>query len=119
MENEKRICDLQVGDEVLVHPTHRVEYIDKITKITNTQLCINDIKFRKDNGKQVGLSKWDAGYIIIPTEADRQRLKLNIARKNLKAMMETLSEKIKYLTNEEIEILYPIVRNVFHNIKDK
>lgn len=117
MENEKQISDLQVGDEVLVHSTHRIEHIDKITKTTDTQLCINDIKFRKDDGKQVGLSKRDVGYITIPTEEDRKRVKREKLERNLKAMILFISETTEQLSDDELATLFPIVLNIYKRLK--
>ena len=86
-------------------------------KITKTQIVVGSMRFHRDTGKLIGKDVWNAGKIEIPTEEDRQRIKREKLVRELKVMMSVIAEKTNKFTDDEIEMLFPIVSNIYRRVK--
>lgn len=103
----KELKDLVAGDEVLVTGTlHR--RIDKVDKVTKTQIVIDNDRFRRDSGWQCGGDSWYRKSISVPTEKEISDVKEEILRKTL--IYAISSFDFKRLSTDELKHLYNIVK---------
>ena len=70
----KELKDLVVGDKVIVYDKYDNEKIDVVKRVTKTLVVVNNIKYRKSNGFEYGVSS----YIIsrrIKIPKDEEQIK--------------------------------------------
>lgn len=98
-----RLEDLQVGDYVTYHGLYGrygEDAIHKIDRLTQTQIIIGNMRFRRDTGREVGQSDYGRTRISITTPADVQRIR----RKNLVTKLSNLNEqKLKDVPTESLD----------------
>lgn len=70
--------DLKAGDEVVLisNGLGATKYlIQKIDRVTKTQIAIGNFKYRRNDGRQIGYNKYYGDRLCMPTEAMRQKVK--------------------------------------------
>ena len=103
----KELKDLVAGDEVLDTGT-RHRRIAKVDKVTKTQIVIDNARFRRDSGWQIGSDRWNVRRISVPTEKEISDVKEENLRKIL---INTISSfDFKRLSADELKQLYNIVK---------
>lgn len=69
----KTISDLQAGDLVTVISNNR-KLLTKVDRVTKSQIIINNVRFRRDNGCRCG-DTWCTQRIDIPTEMEIEEIR--------------------------------------------
>lgn len=67
------INELKKGDKVIIH-TLRNDDIGIVDRVTQTQVIVNGVKYRKENGRKINCGPWDIGYLEICTEQEEKRI---------------------------------------------
>lgn len=68
----KELKDLVVGDKVVVYDKYDNKKIGIIKRVTKTLVVVNNIKYRKSNGFQYGVSSYILfGRIEIPKDEEQ------------------------------------------------
>ena len=99
LENEK------VGDTLLVS-NGMSEYLEKVTRLTNTLVIAKAHRFSKKNGKQCGSDGlWDVWYARIATDEDVAMIR----RKQM--ISECNNIDFSLLTSAQLEQILEIVNN--------
>ena len=103
----KELKDLVAGDDVLVTGMYH-RHIDKINKVTKTQIVVDNARFRRDSGWQHGGDIWSRKCISVPTEKEISEVKEENLRKNL---IYTISSfDFKRLSTDELKQVYNILK---------
>lgn len=103
----KELKDLVVGDDVLVTSMcHR--RIAKVDKVTKTQIVVDNVRFRRDSGRQFGSDIWDRKSISVPTEKEISDVKEENLRKKL--IYAIRSFDFKRLSTDELKQVYNILK---------
>ena len=72
----KTLANIQVGDYVLLRPSHKPAYIDQVVRTTEKQFLINGgLRFWKKDGYAVGQDTWARTTAKIVSEEDYQKFK--------------------------------------------
>ena len=104
----KELKDLVVGDDVLVTSMcHR--RIAKIDKVTKAQIVVDNVRFRRDSGRQCGGDSWNRKSISVPTEKEISDVKEENFRKTL--IYAISSFDFKRLSTNELKQVYNIVKD--------
>ena len=69
----KAINDLQEGDLVIVI-SNNCKLLTKVDRVTKSQIIINNVRFRRDNGCRCG-DKWCIQRIVVPTEMEIEEIR--------------------------------------------
>lgn len=103
--------DLKVGDEVAI-VTHfggtRVNSIAKITKETKLHFEVDNTKYRKDTGRQVGAAwdrDWDASSICIITDEILKNIEYSTQYRKCMTLIDKLEGRIKSIDFPEVEYI--------------
>ena len=68
----KEFKDLVVGDKVVVYDKYDNEKIGVVKRVTKTLVVVNNIKYRKSNGFEYGVSSYIfSGRIEIPKDEEQ------------------------------------------------
>lgn len=67
----KELKDLVVGDKVVVYDKYGNKKIGIIKRVTKTLVVVNNIKYRKHDGLQHGVSGLFSGRIEIPKDEEQ------------------------------------------------
>lgn len=102
--------DLKVGDLVVVNSEYG-EKLYPVQRITNTLIIVQDTKFRKHTGSQVGEVMWYRESIYIPTENDIKRIKKEMTKRKMTDAICSFSARAKqeYIPFEDLEKVYDLV----------
>lgn len=103
----KELKDLVVGDDVLVRGMYS-RRIAKVDKVTETQIIVNNARFKRDSGWQCGIDRWDRKSISVPTEKEISDVKEENLRKTL--IYSISSFDFKRLSTDELKQVYNIVK---------
>ena len=103
----KELKDLIAGDDVLV-VGRSCRRIDKIDKVTKTQIVVNNARFRRDSGWQCGGDSWSSKSISVPTEKEISDIKEENLRDTLIYAISSLD--FKRLSTDELKQVYNIVK---------
>jgi hypothetical protein len=103
----KELKDLIAGDDVLV-VGRSCRRIDKIDKVTKTQIVVNNARFRRDSGWQCGGDSWSRKSISVPTEKEISDIKEENLRDTL--IYAISSFDFKRLSTDELKQVYNIVK---------
>lgn len=109
---EKTLADLQPGDKVVRRSgmSGRAE-VTEVKRITNTQIIIagagagSEIRFRKDNGREIGGSAYYYSLIVVATEEQLKRIELEYRIREVTEFRFKLNGNDKQLINETYEWL--------------
>ena len=69
MDNKEWLSNLKTGDPVYIDGSNNLggyKRIEKVSRVTKTQIVIGGLKFRKDDGTKVG-DRWFTTRIEFPT----------------------------------------------------
>lgn len=79
----KELKDLAVGDKVIVYDRYDNRRIAIVERITKTLVVVNNIKYRKSNGLEYGVSSYILSRRIeIPKDEEQiKRIKLEYRKK--------------------------------------
>ena len=103
----KELKDLVVGDDVLVTGMY-YRRIAKVDKVTKTQIVIDNDRFRRDSGWQIGSDRCNVRRISVPTEKEISDVKEENLRKIL---INTISSfNFERLSTDELKQVYNIVK---------
>ena len=61
---------LSIGDEVVFQSRYD-NRIEKVTKVTPTQIVVGKSRFKKSSGYEIGGSRWSILHLVKPTEEIR------------------------------------------------
>lgn len=103
----KELKDLITGDDVLVE-CRSCRRIAKVDKVTNTQIVVDNVRFRRDSGWQCGGDSWSRKSISVPTEKEISNIKEENFRKRL--IYAISSFDFKRLSTDELRQVYNIVK---------
>ena len=70
--------DLKVGDEVILisNGLGATKYLlKKVQRLTKTQIVIDNFKYRRSDGRQIGYNGYYGDRLSLPTETMRQKMK--------------------------------------------
>lgn len=89
--------NLQAGDEVILQDSQGRTFLKKVEKTTPTQIIVGSVRFRKQNGTEVGGGSWYFSSLHEPTEqlrkiAENEALMRKIAKKLSNVKVSRLSE---------------------------
>lgn len=104
----KELKDLITGDDVLVEG-RSCRRIAKVDKVTNTQIVVDNVRFRRDSGWQCGGDSWSRKSISVPTEKEISDIKEENFRKRL--IYAISSFDFKRLSTDELRQVYNIVKD--------
>lgn len=80
MTEQEWIDQLKSGDEVFISGRHgMVPSVDKVSRTTKTQIFVRineryESSYWKKNGRLVGADSWNSRSLIMPTDANRERI---------------------------------------------
>ena len=82
--------------------------IAKVDKVTNTQIVIDNARFRRDSGWQIGSDRWNVRRISVPTEKEISDFKEENFRKEL--LYAISSFDFERLSIKDLKQVYNIVK---------
>ena len=89
MTNQEWLSNLKVGDYVLLDATRNLGgaiSIRKVDRLTKTQIIVGHTKFRRSDGRQIGVGGWTTTLIVEPTQERKLEVENAILVSKLKAI---------------------------------
>jgi hypothetical protein len=105
MNNKEWLESLKVGDEVAVEAWNGWHSIEKVTKITKTQIVTNLGRYKRGSGLTVGGSIWHSSEIVPVTDQIRKRVRKSIIISKLRQLDFTR------MTLDQLERIQAIIKN--------
>lgn len=105
-EPTKTLEDLQPGDEIVVWPAHASDRlrIQKIDRITKTQIVIGNLKFRRDSGRQVGSHDcWHFFSVSVPTAELRDQARVEKKKARVNNILTLLQRRYSKLPEDSLD----------------
>lgn len=104
------LTNVKVGDTVLLKNTgYSNERLEKVDKVTKTQIHAGNIRFRISDGYEVGSDGWGRACLKIPTEEDVVRIKKKDRTRVLVSFIKTNVDKCPL---EDLEEIYKIIKHI-------
>lgn len=105
----KSLEELQVGDVVFVSSTWH-KRLSKVERVTKTQIIVDNSKYRRDNGWQIGSDRWNTSYLHVPTEQQIAEIREEAYRKKLLYTVRDFD--FRKLPTDKLKQVYDIINNI-------
>lgn len=118
---EKKISDLQVGDEVIISHTFKKDCISTVERLTNTQIVVKGIscKFNRESGSEVGGDKWSRHRISIATEERINKIKDRYQSEVARKYVQKLYDYWDSLPMDARLKIGDVINHINHYVEDK
>ncbi len=89
MTDNEWLSNLKAGDDVCIDIKRRVggvTSIRKVDRLTKTQIIVGHTKFRRSDGRQIGVGGWTTTLMAEPTQERRDEVEKAILSRMLKGL---------------------------------
>ena len=104
----KELKDLQVGDTILVSCAWN-RRLSKVQRVTKTQIVVDNIRFNRQSGWQLGQCRWNRFKLYVPTEKEIAEIKEEEIHKKL--IYSIRSTDFKKLSTDKLKQVCNIIRD--------
>lgn len=95
------LSNVQVGDKLIVCVANNKRLVC-VTRITKTQIVVDNIKYNRKTGRRLGVSNWHYEYLRIPTESDITEIRLRTLKCTLWKRLEELKHQIANMDEDTV-----------------
>ena len=128
-EEQKWLNSLKVGDEVAISTRFSGYEIQKVAKLTKTQIIIRvkhatntnyyDLRFRKSDGGRVSSMVWFTKHLEKPTDAVRKEIARKKLLKQIEAGIEDVKADTRLVSTEDLQKLKDAIQKCVASTKKK
>lgn len=103
----KELKDLQVGDTILVSCAWN-RRLSKVQRVTKTLIVVDNIRFNRQSGWQLGQGRWNTSKLYVPTEKEIAKIKEEEIHKKLVYAIQDCD--FRKLSTDKLKQVYNIIK---------